>query len=64
MSGRLNLMRYGSLLEASNEMDGDRPLNESELRALVFNLVDVVRVQQRTIDEMHDKLTQLMPELS
>lgn len=64
MSSRLNLMRYGSLLEASNEMDADRPLNESELRALVFNLVDVVRVQQRTIDEMHDKLTQLMPELS
>jgi hypothetical protein len=64
MSSRLNVMRYGSIAEVSNEMDGDRPLNESELRALVFNLVDVVRVQQKTIDEMHDKLVQIMPELS
>ena len=49
---RLNALRYGSLAEASKIMDDDEPLTMHELHALVFNLVDVVRVQQREIDSL------------
>jgi hypothetical protein len=52
MASRLNTLRYGSLHEAWRLMDGDDPLDQTELRALVFNLVDVVRVQQKEIDRL------------
>jgi hypothetical protein len=44
---RLNLMRHGTLEEATAQMDGDEPLSEAELRALVFNLADKLLQEQK-----------------
>ena len=46
---RLNLMRYGDLDRVLAEMDGDEPLSDDELRALVFNLADKLQRAERDI---------------
>jgi hypothetical protein len=48
----LNLLRNGSLDEAREVMDGDIPLDEYELRALVFNLVDTVARLEAEVREL------------
>jgi hypothetical protein len=64
MASRLNTLRYGSLAEVQAIMDGDEPLPDHQLRALVFNLVDVIRVQQSAIDRIQDRLFDIAPEIS
>lgn len=64
MASKLNTLRYGSLAEAQAVMDGDDPLLDHQLRALVFNLVDVVRVQQSAIDRLQRRIAEIAPEFS
>ena len=64
MASKLNMIRYEPLREVQTIMDGDEPLTDHQLRALVFNLVDVVLVHQSTIDRLQDRIAEIAPEFS
>ena len=59
MSSRFNTLRHGSLDDAMAVADGDIPLSEGEVRALLFNLVQRVRQLEAELVIERDKLARL-----
>lgn len=57
------MLRYGSLEEVQAVLEERPPANMDEVRAVLMNLIDNVRVLERSVTRLGDRVAEIAPEI-
>lgn len=63
MNSDRNKLRYGSLAELQSILEERPPENMDEVRAVLMNVLDNVRVVNQSVDRLTDRMAEIAPEI-